>query len=109
MSNAIEVSDADFQAEVVESSTPVLVDFWAAWCGPCKAIAPIVDELAAEYADKLKVTKLDVDRNPNTAGQFGVMSIPTLILFKEGKPAERLVGYMPKDQLRKAISKHVPA
>lgn len=107
MSNATAVTDADFQTEVIESKTPVLVDFWAAWCNPCRMIAPIVDEVARDYDGKLKVTKLNVDENQATARQFAVMSIPTLILFKEGKPVERIVGYQSKDQLTKSISRHL--
>ncbi|MCL4368586.1 MAG: thioredoxin [Actinobacteria bacterium] len=107
MSQATAVSDADFQAEVIESKTPVLVDFWATWCNPCRMIAPIVDEVAKEYDGKLRVAKLDVDQNQATARQFAVMSIPTLILFKEGKPVERIVGYQSKDQLTKSIARHL--
>lgn len=107
MSKAIAVDDNTFQSEVLEAKVPVLVDFWAAWCGPCRMIAPIVEELADEYDGKLKVAKLDVDANQGSARQFGVMSIPTLILFKDGKPVTRIVGYKPKDQLQKEISPHL--
>ncbi|MEB3198771.1 MAG: thioredoxin [Candidatus Sericytochromatia bacterium] len=99
MGNPINVSDASFQNDVLESNTPVLVDFWATWCGPCKMIAPVLEELAKEQAGKLTVAKLDVDQNAASAQKYSVMSIPTLILFKNGQPAERLVGFMSKEQL----------
>ncbi len=101
--NLVQVTDQTFEAEVLKSPVPVLVDFWAAWCAPCKMIAPIVEELATEYDGKLKVGKLDVDANPSTSMQFGVMSIPTLIVFKDGKPAQRIVGYKPKANLKQSI------
>jgi thioredoxin 1 len=96
MGKPLEVTDSTFEQEVLQSTRPVLVDFWAVWCGPCKAIAPIVEELAGEYEGKLKVMKLDVDDNPRTATTYGVQSIPTLLVFKDGKPAERIVGAVPK-------------
>jgi len=96
MGKPLEVTDSTFEQEVLQSTHPVLVDFWAVWCGPCKAIAPIVEELAGEYEGKLKVMKLDVDDNPRTATTYGVQSIPTLLVFKDGKPAERIVGAVPK-------------
>jgi thioredoxin 1 len=96
MGKALEVTDNTFDQEVLQSAQPVLVDFWAVWCGPCKAIAPIVEELAGEYEGKLKVMKLDVDDNPRTATSYGVQSIPTLLVFKDGKTAERIVGAVPK-------------
>ena len=99
------VTDADFAANVLESGQPVLVDFWADWCGPCKMIAPMVDELADEYEGKFSFTKLDVDANPQTAMQFGVRSIPTLLLFKDGKVAEQVIGAVPKAVLKKKIDK----
>jgi thioredoxin 1 len=105
--NAVAVTDNTFQSEVLSSSQPVLVDFWATWCGPCRMVAPIVEEIASENTDKLKVAKVDVDANPQTAQQFGVMSIPTLIVFKGGQPVERLVGYMPKAKLMQALSPHL--
>ena len=105
--NAFQVTDSNFQSEVLSSSEPVLVDFWATWCGPCRMVAPIVEEIASEQNGKLKVAKVDVDANPQTAQQFGVMSIPTLIVFKGGQPVERLVGYMPKAKLMQALSPHL--
>lgn len=109
MSKPVTVDDNTFQAEVLESQTPVLVDFWAAWCSPCRMIAPVVEQLADDYEGQMKVAKLDVDANQGTARQFGVMSIPTLLLFKEGKPVERLVGFQPKEQLQKTLSRHLEA
>jgi thioredoxin 1 len=99
MSKLLHVSDADFTQEVLQSPHPVLVDFYADWCGPCRAIAPIVEEIAAELNEKLKVVKLDVDQNQETAMQYGVQSIPTLLIFKDGKEVERLIGYMSKSKL----------
>ena len=96
MGNVQEVTDRTFAQEVLQSTSPVLVDVWADWCGPCKAIAPIVEELAREYEGQLKVMKLDVDENPRTASAYRVQSIPTLLVFKDGKPAERIVGTVPK-------------
>ena len=104
MSHAVTVTDATFQAEVLDAQVPVLVDFWAAWCAPCKMIAPIVEELADEFDGQLKVAKMDIDANPVSPGQFGVMSIPTLLVFKDGKPAKRIVGYKPKASLKNDLS-----
>jgi thioredoxin 1 len=102
--NINQVSDATFDSEVLQSSVPVLIDFWAPWCGPCRAIAPIVDELAGEYAGKLKVVKMNVDDNPRTPAQYGVRGIPNLILFKDGQVQQQIVGAVPKAQLVKAIT-----
>ncbi|HEX6547270.1 MAG TPA: thioredoxin [Candidatus Dormibacteraeota bacterium] len=87
------VTDADFQARVLEADRPVLVDFWATWCAPCRMIAPVVDELSAEFGDRIRILKMDIDANPQTPGQLGIMSVPTVIIFKDGRPAERTVGY----------------
>jgi len=102
--NISQVSDATFDSEVLKSTVPVLIDFWAPWCGPCRAIAPIVDEIAGEYAGKLKVVKMNVDDNPRTPAQYGVRGIPNLILFKDGQVAQQIVGAVPKAQLVKAIT-----
>jgi len=99
----VQVTASNFKEEVLDAELPVLVDFWAAWCGPCRMIAPVVEQIAEEYGDKLKVAKLNVDENPGIASQYEVMSIPTLFIFKNGEIATRLIGYMPKDQLKKAI------
>ena len=97
MGNVREVTDSTFAQEVLHSTAPVLVDVWADWCGPCKAIAPIVEDLAREYEGRLKVMKLDVDENPRTVATYQVQSIPTLLVFKDGKPAERIIGAVPKN------------
>jgi thioredoxin 1 len=99
MANVAEVSDANFESEVLQSPQPVMVDFWAHWCGPCRAVSPIVEELATSYEGKLKVLKMDVDQNGQTAALYGIRSIPTLLIFKDGKIADQIVGYVPKDTL----------
>lgn len=101
------VTDDQFTAEVLEADKPVLVDFWAEWCGPCRMVSPIVDEIATEHADELKVMKLNVDENPNTARQYGVMSIPTLLVFKGGEPDKRIVGAKGKAALLADLSDYV--
>ncbi len=100
----INVTDKNFEGEVIKSDLPVLVDFWAEWCGPCKAISPIVDEISNELDGKLKVTKINVDEAQDLAGKFNVMSIPTLLIFKGGEAVEQIVGAMSKDQLLEKIN-----
>lgn len=107
MADPFAVTDASFEQDVLDSSAPILVDFWAEWCAPCRMIAPIVHELAHEYEGTLKVAKMDADENPNTMMAYGIMGIPTLILFKNGKIAERITGYMPKDRLLEKIKPHL--
>ena len=97
--NVAEVTDSSFQAEVIESEVPVLVDFWAPWCGPCRMVAPVVEELAEERGEQLKVVKLNIDENQNVAMQFNVLSIPTLILFRNGEVAKTVIGAVPKRKL----------
>jgi thioredoxin 1 len=103
MAKPIHVTDRTFDAEALTSDIPVLADFWAEWCGPCKTIAPVLEEIAEEYDGELKIAKLDVDENSHTARRYGVKSIPTLILFRNGQSVERLVGTMPKGQLLSRI------
>ena len=107
MSHPVAVTDATFQDEVVNSSTPVVVDFWAEWCGPCKAIAPIVEELAGEYDGKVKFAKVDVDKNQDTAMQLGIRGIPTLIIFNGGKAVDQVVGAVPKSMLKKRVDEAI--
>jgi thioredoxin 1 len=107
--SVVEVNDANFDQEVLQSEQPVLVDFWAAWCGPCKALAPVVDEVATQYHGKLKVAKMDVDRNSATPMRYGIRGIPALLLFKGGKVADQIVGYVPKDTIEKSITRVVDA
>jgi thioredoxin 1 len=104
-SSLLQVNDKNFTAEVLQSDIPVLVDFWATWCGPCRAISPIVEELAKEFSGRVKITKLNVDENPSTPSQYGVRGIPALILFKEGKVLDQIVGSVPKGRLKALIEK----
>jgi len=101
--NLHNVSDSTFQQDVLNSGTPVLVDFWAPWCEPCRMIAPVVESLAGDYEGRMAVAKVNVDENPATAQKYQVMGIPTLILFKGGQPVERFVGYMPKEDLQRRV------
>ena len=107
MSEVLHINDADFETAVVQSDIPVLVDFWAPWCGPCKMIAPILDEIAPEFVGKAKIVKINVDDNQLVAGQFGVRSIPTLLLFKNGQLVATQVGALPKNQLAAFINQHL--
>ena len=107
MSSATPVSDASFEQDVLKSDVPVLVDFWAPWCGPCRMVAPIVDEIAKEFDGKIKFFKLNTDENPNVASQFGIRSIPTLMVFKDGQKVDTVVGAVPKTTLSSTISKYL--
>lgn len=107
MSNLLDVNHDNFGSEVLQSATPVLVDFWAPWCGPCRMIAPIVDKIAQTYQGRLKVVKLNTDDNVSIAGKYEVSGIPCLIIFKSGEPVDRIVGYVPEKQLTGAIDKHL--
>ena len=103
----VEFTDANFDQEVLQSAQPVVVDFWAAWCGPCKALAPIVDEVATAYSGRVKVGKMDVDRNAATPMRYGVRGIPTLLIFKGGKVTEQIVGYVAKERIQQALDKQL--
>jgi thioredoxin 1 len=107
MSSAIAVTDASFEQDVLKSDLPVLIDFWAPWCGPCRMVAPIVDEIAKEFAGRVKVFKLNTDENPNVASQYGIRSIPTLMIFKGGEKVDTVVGAVPKSTLSTTISKYL--
>ncbi len=105
--NTVDLSDANFQSEVIESDVPVLVDFWAPWCGPCRAIAPHVEAIAEEFSDRLKVGKVNVDESPDTAMQFRITSIPTLLIFRDGQVVDQIMGAKPKPALVSAVEKHL--
>jgi len=107
MSNEIQLTDAIFEQEVIKSAIPVLVDFWAPWCGPCKAIAPTLEELATELDGKLKITKVNIDENDAVAVEYGIRAIPTMLLFKGGQVAEQIVGMMPKAALKAKLAAHI--
>lgn len=107
MAEPFHVNDSDFETEVIESEKPVLVDFWAEWCGPCHMIAPHVEEIAAEHEEALRVAKLDVDENPTIPGRYGIIGIPTLMLFKGGEVVARLTGALPKDRILAQIMPHL--
>lgn len=99
----VNFTDQDFETEVEKSKTPVVVDFWAPWCAPCRIVSPVIDELAKEYQDKVKVGKLNVDDNPNTAAKYGIMSIPSIVMFKNGTPVKTLIGARGREEYKKAI------
>ena len=105
MADILQVTDDDFEQEIIKAETPALVDFWAAWCGPCRAIAPVVEELAKDYAGKLKVAKMNVDENSKTPVKYGIQAIPTLILFKNGNVVDQITGAVSKNQIENSIKK----
>lgn len=103
MGKALKLSDENFKQEVLESDVPVLVDFWATWCGPCRMVGPIIEEIAEEYAGKAKIGKVNTEDNANLAGEYGVISIPTMLIFKNGKPVDQIIGAVPKEAITKKI------
>ena len=103
MGKPISVDDGNFDQMVLQAKKPVLVDFWAAWCGPCLMVAPVLDELAEEYNDRINFTKVDVDHNPKTPARYGIMSIPALLIFKNGEPVSHIVGFRPKAELKQSL------
>ena len=105
MADILEVTDESFESEIMQSETPAMVDFWAAWCGPCRMVAPVVEELANQYQGKIKVAKMDVDQNRQTPAKFGIRNIPTLILFKDGEVAQTIVGAQPKSSIEEGLKK----
>ena len=108
MEKPAEVNDTSFEQAVLKAETPVLVDFWAPWCAPCMAVAPILDDLAGEYKGKLGIARLNVDEAPMTASKYGISAIPTMLLFSDGKPVGQIVGFRPKAELKKAIDEIIP-
>lgn len=105
--NTVSVTDTSFDKDVMKSSTPVLVDFWAEWCGPCRALAPKLEEIAEEMSSKIKIVKMNVDENPQTPGQYGIRGIPALLLFKDGKQVGELIGNQPKDNITEFLKTHI--
>ena len=103
MTKPVVVDDSNFDQTVLQAETPVLVDFWAPWCRPCLMVAPILDELAEEYSGRVNIARLDVDQNPKTAAKYSIMSIPTMLLFKKGKPIANIIGFRPKEELKRSL------